>query len=204
MNRRQILNRAACLIPGGSMLQNHARTSISTHDTNLSVPKMNEWKAIHTSQDNADVMVDLLHICLKRIDWQGNVSEWQNRLLQVIERIQSLVEGQGPASESLLMTAHQMDITADLCRAAQTGIKEKILESALRFAEALVPLDHFVEMGPPLKGAEFDSVKLSLHATWPSGHGLVRRVRRHANPPQCGLFIPPKANRLEKNCAASI
>lgn len=129
MNRRQLLNRVSCLIPGGSILQSYANASIF-------MPKMDEWKPILTPQDNEDVMVDLLHICLKRIDWQGNVSEWNARLLQVIERIQSLVEEQGPGSEGLLMTAHQMDITADLCRAAQTGIKEKILECALRFADA--------------------------------------------------------------------
>ena len=117
MNRRHLLNSAACLIPG------------------LSVSHTQAVEAILNSR-NDKVMLDLLRICLERIDWQGEVSEWRDRLFQVVDRIQSVIEGQGSESEALLMTAHQMDVTADLCRGAQTGSKEKIIECALRFGEA--------------------------------------------------------------------
>lgn len=135
MNRRHLLNSAACLIPGGSILQGHTKTSFSVVDSNLSVAHTQSVEDILTSQNNK-VVLDLLLICLDRINWRGEVSEWRTRLFQVIDRIQSVVQGQGPESEALLMTAHQMDITADLCRVAQTGSKERIIACALRFGDA--------------------------------------------------------------------
>jgi hypothetical protein len=119
MNRRHILNSAVCLIPGRSILQSHANSSFS----------------ILASQ-NDKLMLDLLLICLDRIDWQGEVSEWRTRIFQVIDRIQSVIKGEGPGFEALLMTAHQMNVTADLCRVAQTGRKDKIIKCALRFGNA--------------------------------------------------------------------
>lgn len=135
MNRRHLLNSAACLIPGGSILQAQPKTSFSVADTKLSVPYTQAVETILTSQ-NDKVVLDLLLICLDRINWRGAVSEWRTRLFQVIDRIQSDAQRQGSESVALIMTAHQMDVTADLCRVAQTGSEEKIIACALRFGDA--------------------------------------------------------------------
>jgi hypothetical protein len=91
-------------------------------------------------------VVDLLRICLERIDWQGDLSEWQNRFLQALDRLQSALISE-TESPPMRVTAYQMDCIAGLCRAARTGIKDKIIQCASRFSDALLPYDHYLERG---------------------------------------------------------
>jgi hypothetical protein len=134
MNRRHLLNSAACLIPGGSILQVQPKTSFSVADTKLSVLYTQAVEAILTSQ-NDKVVLDLLLICLDRINWWGEVSEWRTRLFQVIDRMQSVAQGQGPESLALIMTAHRMHVTTDLSRVARTGNEESIIACALLYGD---------------------------------------------------------------------
>jgi hypothetical protein len=89
-------------------------------------------------------VVDLLRICLERIDWQGELSEWQNRLLQVLDRLQSALISEAELPP-MRFTGYQMDCITGLCQAARTGIKDNIIEYASRFSDAFLLNDYLIK-----------------------------------------------------------
>jgi hypothetical protein len=134
MNRRHLLNRAACFIPGGPILQGNAKESFSEVDLSFRVPHAQEAETILSPKDDKS-MLDLFRICLERIDWQGDASEWQTRLLEALDRLESSMISE-TGSPSTQITLYQMDRLGGLCEAARTGGKKEILECALRVADA--------------------------------------------------------------------
>lgn len=144
MNRRQILNHATCLIPGASFLQGSTKAAASLPAGELGVSCFGEDEAILASRNTEEVVMELLHICLERIGWQGAVSDWRSRLDHALDRVQSrLVSETSPPP--LLITAFQMDCLIGLCRAASSGDSEEIFSQALRLCDAFLPFDHWCE-----------------------------------------------------------
>lgn len=88
--------------------------------------------------------MELLHICLERIDWQGAVSDWRSRLDQALDRVQSRLDSE-TSPPPLPITAFQMDCLTDLCHAATVGDKAETLSRAILLCDAICPLDHWCE-----------------------------------------------------------
>ena len=104
-------------------------------DVSSNMPTDHEFQALNESSAAEKAVVDLLCICLERIDGQEELSEWQNRLLQALERLQSTLISE-KETPSMRITGYQMDCLAGLCQAARTGIKDNIIDCALCFSEA--------------------------------------------------------------------
>ncbi len=144
MNRRQILSHATCLIPGASFLQGPTKAAASFPAGGLGVSCFGEEDAILASRNTEEVVMELLHICLARIGWQGAVSDWQSRLDQSLDRVQSrLVSETNPPP--LLITAFQMDCLTDLCHAATVGDEAETLSRAILLCDAILPFHHWCE-----------------------------------------------------------
>lgn len=79
--------------------------------------------------------MELLHICLERIGWQGEATEWQARLVRALDRIQLRLNSKTEPL-SLQITAFQMESLVCLCKNANTGDAEKTLLQALRLCHA--------------------------------------------------------------------
>ena len=109
-------------------------------DVSSNMPTDHEFQALNEPSAAEKAVVDLLRICLERIDGQGDLSEWQNRLLQALDRLQSALISE-KETPSMRITGYQMDCLGNLCRAARTGIKDNIIDSALYFSEAFAPFD---------------------------------------------------------------
>ena len=109
-------------------------------DVSSNMPTDHEFQALNESSAAEKASVDLLRICLERIDWQGELSEWQNRLLQAVDRLESALISE-TESPPMHVTGYQMDCLADLCQAARTGIKDNIIDCALCFSDAFAPYD---------------------------------------------------------------
>lgn len=162
MNRRQILNHATCLIPGASFLQGSTKAAASYPAGDLGASCFGEEEAILASRNTEEVVMELLHICLARIGWQGNVSDWRAELDQSLGRIQSRLKSKNQ-SLRLRVTAFQMDCLFVLCRAASTGINKDIIASAFRFCDAFLPFDHWMLEGFQL-GKDDKLDKLALQS----------------------------------------
>jgi hypothetical protein len=89
------------------------------------------------SRNTEEMVTELLRLCLERIGYQGEVSEWQARLDQAIDRIQARLHVETEPLP-LRITAFQMDCLGALCRAAVTGREEDIRLGASRLREAFV------------------------------------------------------------------
>jgi hypothetical protein len=146
MNRRQLLNSATCLIPGAAFLSGSTKAAVSFPSGDSDVSCFRQDEAILASRNTEEVVMELLHICLERIEWQGNVSDWRAELDQALGRIQSRLKSKNQ-SLRIRVTAFQMDCLFVLCRAASSGINEDILESAFRFCDAFLPFDHWMLAG---------------------------------------------------------
>ena len=109
-------------------------------DVNSNMPTDHEFQALNEPSDAEKAVVDLLRICLERIDGQGDLSEWQNRLLQALDQLQSALISE-KETPSMRITGYQMDCLAGLCQAARTGFKDNIIDCALYFSEAFAPFD---------------------------------------------------------------
>lgn len=112
--------------------------------------------------------MELLHICLERIDWQGAVSDWRSRLDQALDRVQSrLVSETNPPP--LLITAFQMDCLTDLCHAATVGDEAETLSRAILLCDAILPFHHWIaggfHLGKNDPFAELASRHPKIHAT---------------------------------------
>ncbi len=104
------------------------------------MPTDHEHQALNESSAAKKAVVDLLRICLERIDWQGELSEWQNRLLHALDRLQSALISETELPP-MRFTGYQMDCLANLCRAARSSDKQDILECGLHFCDAFAPSD---------------------------------------------------------------
>lgn len=104
-------------------------------DVSSNMPTDHEFQALNEPSAAEKAVVDLQRICLERIDGQGDLSEWQNRLLQALDRLQSALISE-KETPSMRITGYQMDCLAGLCQAARTGIKDNIIDCALYFSEA--------------------------------------------------------------------
>ena len=90
--------------------------------------------------------MELLHICLERIEWQGNVSDWRSRLDQSLEDVLSRIDSE-TNSPPLLITAFQLGCLKDLCHAASAGEEAQTLLSAFALCDAFMPFNQWVEEG---------------------------------------------------------
>lgn len=146
MNRRQILNHATCLIPGASFLQGSTKAAASYPAGDLGASCFGEEEPILASRNTEEVVMELLHICLERIDWQGAVSDWRSRLDQALDRVQPRLDSE-TSPPPLPITAFQMDCLTDLCHAATVGDEAETLSRAILLCDAICPLDHWCEDG---------------------------------------------------------
>ena len=146
MNRRQLLNSATCLIPGAAYLQGSTKAVASFPAGDSGVSCFGEDDAILASRNTEEVVMELLHICLERIKWQGAVSDWQSLLDQALDRVQSQLDSK-TNTRPLLFTAFQMDCLTDLCSAAVTGDEAEILVRARLLCHAIPPCHHWCENG---------------------------------------------------------
>jgi hypothetical protein len=89
------------------------------------------------SRNTEEMVTELLRLCLERIGWQGEVSSWQARLDQAIDRIQARLHAETELLP-LRITAFQMDCLGALCRAAVIGREEDIRLEASRLSNAFV------------------------------------------------------------------
>ena len=118
-------------------------------DVSLNMPTNHEFRTLNEPCAAEKAVVDLLRICLERIDWQGDLSEWQNRLLQVLDRLQSALISETEVPP-MRFTGYQMDCLADLCRAAKSGKKEEIFAGAVCVRDSLHHLmQKAVQIGNP-------------------------------------------------------
>ena len=114
-------------------------------DVSSNMPTDHEFQSLNESSAAEKAVVDLLRICLERIDWQGELSEWQNRLLQAVDRLESALISE-TESPPMHVTAYQMDCIADLCRAARTGIKDNIIDCALCFCKTFCVVRNLIDL----------------------------------------------------------
>jgi len=99
------------------------------------MPTDHELQALNEQSAAEKAVVDLLRICLERIDWQGELSEWEARLLKAVDRLESALISEAEVPP-MRFTGYQMDCVTGLCQAAKTGIKDNIIDCALCFSEA--------------------------------------------------------------------
>lgn len=144
MNRRQLLNSATYLIPGASFLQGSTKAVASFPAGDSGVSCFGEEEAILASRNTEEVVIELLHICLERIGWQGAVSDWRSRLDQALEHVLSRLDSE-TNSPPLLITAFQMDCLTDLCHAATIGDEAETLSRAALLCNAILPFHHWCE-----------------------------------------------------------
>lgn len=115
-------------------------------DVSSNMPTDHEFQSLNESSAAEKAVVDLLRICLERIDWQGELSEWQNRLLQAVDRLESALISE-TESPPMHVTAYQMDCLAGLCQAASAGKEAQTLLSAFALCDAFMPFNQWVEEG---------------------------------------------------------
>ena len=118
--------------------------------------------------------MELLHICLERIEWQGNVSDWRSRLDQALDRVQSQLDSK-TSTRPLLFTAFQIDCLTDLCSAAVTGDEAETLSRATLLCDAILPFGHWIAGGFQL-GKNDPFAELALR--YPKIHALMRSAAR--------------------------
>lgn len=111
--------------------------------------------------------MELLHICLQRIDWQGAVTAWRTRLDQALDRVQSRL-GSETDPPYLLITGFQMDCLASLCHAPRLAMRQK---SCCRPCCCVMPpFPHWCEYSRPMP----ESDKQELLAKYqPKIHALL-------------------------------
>lgn len=109
-------------------------------DVSSNMPTNHEFQALNESSAAEKAVVDLLCICLERIDGQEELSEWQNRLLQALDQLQSALISE-KETPSMQITGYQMDCLGNLCRAAKSTYKQDILECGLHFCDAFARSD---------------------------------------------------------------
>lgn len=102
---------------------------------NSNMPTDDEFQASSETGAAEKVVMDLLRICLERIEWQGEISEWEARILKAVDGLESaLISETEPPP--MRVTAYQMDCLTRVCLAARTGIMDDIIECALCFSNA--------------------------------------------------------------------
>jgi len=144
MNRRKLVAHAVSLVPCVAPFRGDTWTS--GQSAALADYLSSDLAALHTSQNTEEVVMELLQLCLERIGWQGDASDWQNKLDQALDRVQSRICSENNA---LLFhaTAFQMDCLKSLCRFASAGDPVQTLLSALLLCDAFLPFDHWGEEG---------------------------------------------------------
>jgi hypothetical protein len=147
MNRRKLVVRAVSLVPSVALFQGLGLTSGPS--TDLADYPSSDLATLSASLNTEEVVMELLQLCLERIGWQGDVSDWQNKLDQALGRVQSrLFSENNPLL--LHLTAFQMDSLIGLCRFASVGDLAQTLLSALLLCDAFLPFDHWLEDGVQL------------------------------------------------------
>jgi hypothetical protein len=144
MNRRQLVSRAASLMPGGALFRGHAVTP--PPPTVLDEYSRDDPAVLRASQNTEEVVMELLQQCLERIGWQGKVSDWHNRLDHTLDRIGSLLTSKTDPLP-VLITGYQLDCLGEICRFASAGDEAQTLLSALLLCDAFLPFNHWVEDG---------------------------------------------------------
>jgi hypothetical protein len=144
MNRRQLVTHAISLVPGVAPFRGDTLTS--GQSTALADYPSSDLIALRASQNTEEVVMELLQLCLERIGWQGDVSDWQNKLDQALDRLQMRLSSE---NNPLLLhtTAFQMECLKRLCRFASAGELVQTLLSALVLCDAFLPFDHWIEDG---------------------------------------------------------
>jgi hypothetical protein len=115
-------------------------------DVSSNMPTDHEFQALNEPSAAEKAVVDLLRICLERIDGQEELCEWQNRLLQALDRLQSALISE-KETPSMRITGYQMDCLAGLCQAASAGEEAQTLLSAFALCDAFMPFNQWVEEG---------------------------------------------------------
>jgi hypothetical protein len=84
------------------------------------------------------VVGQLLELCLARIGWRGEPAEWQARLNEVLDNLQTrLMSGSGR------ITGHQMDCLIQLCRAASACDETSVCLAASKVLNSFASLKHY-------------------------------------------------------------
>jgi|GEM_PF-150507 len=120
-----------------------------------------------STRKSEEVMMELLLICLQRIGWPGEASEWSETLNQALDRTRSwLVSNSEPFS--MWMTAYQQACLGDLCQAALAGDEPETLLRALLLCDACLPFAHWHENFP----LKFDRLE-ELTRRHPEVHAML-------------------------------
>lgn len=154
-------------MPGASLLQRHAETLPSSSALNSGL--------LRSSQATEEVVMELLGICLERIGWQGNVSDWRDRLKQALDRVQSRLSSETDRL-MLLVTGFQMDCLANLCHAATVGDEAETLLQALLLCDAVLPFHHWCENRPLSESDKQDLLAQHHPEIHTLLHAALRRV----------------------------
>lgn len=144
MNRRNLVANTISLVPGVALFRGQA--VITSPSTALDEYPSGDLAALHASRNTEEVVMELLQLCLERIGWQGDVSDWQNNLDQALDCIQSWLASEND-SVPMLITGFQMNCLRDLCHAASAGDEAQTLLSAFALCDAFMPFNHWVEEG---------------------------------------------------------
>lgn len=144
MNRRNLVASTVNLVPGvalfrGQNLEFGPSEAIADHPSG-------DFAALRASRNTEEVVMELLQLCLERIGWPGDVSDWEIKLDEALDCVQSRL-----SSENNPMLLHatglQMDCLKRLCRFASAGDEAQTLLSALLLCDAFLPFDHWLEDG---------------------------------------------------------
>jgi hypothetical protein len=144
MNRRKLVASTVNLVHGVALFRGHdwefgLSEAIADHPSG-------DFAALRASRNTEEVVIELLQLCLERIGWPGDVSDWQIKLDEALDCVQSRL-----SSESNPMLLHatglQMDCLKRLCRFASAGDEAQTLLSALLLCDAFLPFDHWLEDG---------------------------------------------------------
>ncbi len=144
MNRPQLVAHAVSLVPGVAPFRGDTLTS--GQSTALADYLSSDLAASRGSQNTEKVVMELLQLCLERVDWQGDVSDWQNKLDQALDFIQSWLASESD-SVPMLITGFQMNCLRELCHAASAGDEAQTMLSAIALCDAFMPFNHWVEEG---------------------------------------------------------
>jgi hypothetical protein len=144
MNRRKLVALTVSLVPGVTPFR--CDTLRSGQCTALADYPSGDLIALRSLRNTEEVVMELLQVCLERIGWQGDVSNWQNKLDQALDRLQSRLSSEkNPLF--LHATAFQIDCLKRICCLASTGNEAQTFLSALVLCDAFLPFAHWGEEG---------------------------------------------------------
>ncbi len=144
MNRRKLVANTITLVPSVALFRGQA--VVASPSTALDEYPSGDLAALHASRNTEQVVMEMLQLCLERIGWQGDVSDWQNNLDQALDRVQSWLSSKTDQLP-MLITGFQMDCLRKLYHAASAGNEAETLFSAFALCDAFIPFNHWIEEG---------------------------------------------------------